>query len=218
MPSSTKQKLRLTGALAALAMLALAVSCRGFFQNPTLTAITISPSAPQVQINRTQPMTVYGTYNDGSTAQVTSGVTWTSSSPSVASFPSPTDNLLQGVSLGTATITANAQAVTGTASATVFLGGITSMKVSPTVASISGTQGQSFTFTAVSNGQQVDITTDNGGTLTMNPTSVDLTCSPSGNQEVCTADGSQTGTQNISLTMTYPGTTISATATVTLSQ
>lgn len=207
--------LRALGAFSVLATLALAVSCRGFFVKPTLTAITVSPSAPQVQVGATQALSVFGTYNDGSTGQVTSGVTWSSSDPSVAAFAGPNSNLLQGLSLGSASITAQAQAVTGTANATVYLGGITAMTVSPTSTSLTGSNSIPLTYTATSNGGQIAITTDNGGTLTITPSTSDITCSPSGNTEVCTGDGSETGT--FSLTMTYPGTSISATATVTAS-
>lgn len=127
----TKSKLRLIGAVVALATLALAISCRGFFVNPTLTAITISPSSPQVQLNNTVSLTVYGTYNDGSTGRVNSGVTWTSQSPTVAQFTTGTSNVLQGLSLGTSVIQAQAQAVQGTATATVFQA-ISSITISPT--------------------------------------------------------------------------------------
>ena len=39
--SSTKNKLRLAGAFAFLATLALTISCTGFFVNPTVSSITI---------------------------------------------------------------------------------------------------------------------------------------------------------------------------------
>jgi len=51
--STPKSNLRLMGAFAALALLALAVGCRGFFVKPTLTSITISPTAPQVALGQT---------------------------------------------------------------------------------------------------------------------------------------------------------------------
>lgn len=215
MSSKKKQKLQAFGAIAVLATLALAVSCRGFFVNPTLTAINIDPSTPEVELNNTLNLSVYGTYNDGTTGLVTSGVSWSSGTPSVAAFTTPTSNVLQGVSLGTSTITANAQAVTATATATVYLGGITAMTVTPTSASLTGTNSQPFTFVATANGAQVDITTDNGGTITINPANVDLSCTASGDTEVCALDGNQQTTQTQSVTMSYPGTTITASATVT---
>jgi hypothetical protein len=215
-----KSKLRLTGALAALALLALAVSCRGFFQNPTLTSIAISPTAPQVAINTqlSPALQVFGTYDDGSRSQVKTGVSWSSSAPTIASVD-PNSGVLTGVSLGTATITASAQALSATASATTYLSGISSITVTPTTGTISlaGTSTTPFTFTALVNGTQVDITTDNGGVLTLSPTTSDIICSPSGNSEVCTGDGSETpGTYSV--TMTYPGTNASATATITDSE
>jgi hypothetical protein len=212
--SSTKQKLRLVGAFAVLATLALAVSCRGFFVNPTLTAISISPTAPQVEIGTTlsPALQVYGTYSDGSTGVVSSGVSWSSESPTVASVTS--GGVLQGLQLGTAVIDVSAQAVTGSATATVFLGGVTAISVSPTSAPLSnGNTGEvaTFTFTATANGTDTQITTDDGAVLTLTPSSTDLTCTPSGTTEVCSTDGSATQT-TYNLVMTYPNTTASATA------
>lgn len=212
--SSTKHKLQLAGAFAALATLALALSCRGFFVNPTLTAITISPSAPQVEVNQTESLTVYGTYNDGSTGQVSSGVTWSSSTPSVATFSSPSSNILEGLTLGTTTITANAQAVSGTASATVYLGGITAIVIKPSSnsVSISGATVATYDAYATANGSQVNISAQ-GAVWTVSPTSTEVTCSPSGEDEQCSAtSGASTGTYT--LTVSYPGSSITATATL----
>ena len=215
--SSTKQKLRLAAAFSALATLALAISCRGFFVNPTLTAITISPSSPQVEIDTTlvPPLSVYGTYSDGSTAVVSSGVSWSSDTPTVASISA--GGALMGVSLGTANISASAQAVTASATATVFLGGISAISVSPTSGTVDNTSDGStnFTFTATANGEPVEITTDNGGILTITPTTSgsDLSCIASADQEVCSTDGNAFPA-TYSVIMTYPGTSASATATL----
>jgi hypothetical protein len=215
--SSRKQKLRVIGAFAVLAALALAASCRGFFVNPTLTAINISPSAPEVELNSQVTLTVYGTYNDGSTGQVGSGVSWSSATPSVADFTTPTSNVLQGLSLGTSTITANAQAVTGTASATVYLGGITAITITPSegTATTNGDTVANFTATAVANGSNVNITTQ-GATWTLSPTSSYVTCTPVSPYEECSATTGATVPSTYVLTVTYPGTTITATATLSV--
>jgi hypothetical protein len=55
--SSPKNKLRLTAAFAALATLALAVSCTGFFQNPTVSTITIDPPTPSVAVGAAVQLT-----------------------------------------------------------------------------------------------------------------------------------------------------------------
>src|SRR5215813_3300916 len=104
--SSMKQKLRLAGALAVLGTLALAISCRGFFVNPTLTSIAISPTAPQVEQGKTLQLQAFGTYDDGTRSQIRSGLSWTSDTSSVATVDAST-GILTGVSTGTATITAD---------------------------------------------------------------------------------------------------------------
>ncbi|HEY6767905.1 MAG TPA: Ig-like domain-containing protein [Candidatus Sulfotelmatobacter sp.] len=216
--SSMRRKLHVAGAVAALALLALAVSCRGFFQNPVLTSIAISPTAPQVAVNTqlSPALQVFGTYDDGSRSQVKSGVSWSSSAPQFVSIDS-VSGVITGVAVGTATITASAQALSATASATSYLSGVTSMTVSPTTGSIIGTQTQLFTFQAVSTNGPVFITTDNGGLLTITPSTSDITCIPSGNAMACSGDGATTETGPFNITMTYPGTNASATAVLTAS-
>jgi hypothetical protein len=116
--SSTKQKLRLAGAFAALAALALAVSCQGFFPPEQLASITIFPATPTVPLASTLQLSAYGTNEDNSSAgNITSKVLWSSSSGSIGIT---SGGLLSGNDLGsTATITASYQAVTATASASV---------------------------------------------------------------------------------------------------
>src|ERR1700680_3290757 len=64
--------------LASLLTLAL-VGCKGFIVNPTLTAITVTPSTPTVTAGSTEQMAATGTFNDGSTKIITSSATWASS-------------------------------------------------------------------------------------------------------------------------------------------
>jgi hypothetical protein len=212
-----KLKLRLAGGFALLATVALGVGCRGFFQNPTLTSIAVSPTAPQVQLGLTQQLQVFGTYNDGSRNQVKSGISWSSSAPTIASI-NATSGILTGVQTGTATITANAQGLSSTASATVFLSGITQIIVTPSTWNFSAAKGSTQTFTAkaTANGTTVDITT-NGAVWTISPTTTGITCAASGTVESCTA-GSQTVTAGTyTLTASYPGTTSVGTAIITVS-
>jgi hypothetical protein len=214
--SSMKHKLRLAGALSVLATLALAASCRGFFQNPTLTSIAIAPTAPQVQLGTTTQLQVFGTYNDGSRNQVKSGVVWSSSAPTTASI-GQTSGVLTGLQTGTATITADAQGLSSTATATVFLSGITQITVTPTTwnfSNASGSSDQPFTAKATVNGTSVDITT-NGAIWT--PSTSSITCTPSGTQELCSATAGQVTPGTYTLTASYPGTTIVGTVIITVS-
>lgn len=211
-----KQKLQFLVAVATLLLLAIAVGCSGFFVNPTLTSITISPTAPQVQVGKTVNLQAFGTYDDGSRKLITSGLGWSSDDPTVAAI-NQTSGVLTGVAIGTTTVTADAQGLSGTASATVLLTGVTNITVSPTTGAVtkgSGT-GFAFNFTATANGVQVPLTTDSGADLTITPATSDVTCEVSGDSEVCSADLNAVS-GNYTLTMTYPGSAASAIATLTV--
>src|SRR5579862_3163282 len=209
--SSTNSKLRLIAAFAALATLALAVSCRGFFVNPTLTSIAISPTTPQVAVNTTLTLQVFGTYDDGSRNQVKSGISWSSDTPSVAPID-PNTGIMTGLALGSATITADAEGLSATANATVYLSGITAITNTKTLSATSGSPAD-FTASATANGSQQDITETASWNLT--PTTTDVTCTYVAPYEECTADSSAIA-QSYTLTASYPGTTIVGTATLTV--
>jgi len=126
----------MTCALAVLAT--LAVSCRGFFVNPTLTGVSVGPSGLNLTVNQTFQMTATGTYNDGSQKTLTSGVVWSSSDPTVISV-GQTSGIVTGLQSGTATITASSggcSACTGTASVSVVLSNISSITVTPSSQSV----------------------------------------------------------------------------------
>jgi hypothetical protein len=126
----TGRKLALTLAFTALIALAFGVSCTGFFPPNSLTAVTIQPPSPQIEVGTAQNLQAWGTYaNNTGTSQITSGVVWTSSDNTVLTI-NPTTGVATGVAPGgTATVTASAQGLSGTASATVYLGNITGFEV-----------------------------------------------------------------------------------------
>src|SRR6266481_7957129 len=80
----TGRKLALTLAFTVLVALAFGAGCRGFFPKPVLQSIAISPTAPQVNVDQTQNLQLFGTYDNGNRNVVTSGVSWTSSDSGVA--------------------------------------------------------------------------------------------------------------------------------------
>ncbi|MGA2744625.1 MAG: Ig-like domain-containing protein [Candidatus Sulfotelmatobacter sp.] len=161
--SSRKSKLRLIGAFAALATLALAVSCRGFFVNPTLTALAVGPVSPTIyagNISNTVQMFAVGTFNDGSTGSTP--VTWSisgtgTSGSAVATVTS--SGLVTAQSTGSGTITASSNvlpSITGTQPLTVAVACTSAPVITPTSASLT-MNAASFQFTATCNGGQ-DIT------------------------------------------------------------
>lgn len=207
------RKLPITLAFVVLLGLAFGASCKGFFVDPTLTSIAVSPTAPQVEVGKTITLQAFGTYDDGTRKQVKSGVSWSSGTRAVATIDA-NSGVLTGVAPGSSLITASAQALSGTATATVILTGVTAITVAPTSGNVNkGGSGFAFTFTATANGAPVNITTDNGGILTITPSTSNVTCAADGDTELCTADTNATpGTYNIK--MTYPGSSASATATL----
>ena len=56
------------------AIVSILTGCDGFFIDPALTAVTVTPSSPSVTIGGTQQMTATGTYDDGSKRSITDGV------------------------------------------------------------------------------------------------------------------------------------------------
>lgn len=213
--SSTHRKLRLAGAFAALAILALAVGCKGFFTNPTLTSIAISPTSPQVQLTKTLQLQAFGTYDDGSRNQIRSGVSWSSSDETIAPVD-PVTGILTGGQTGTATITADAEGLSSTASATVFIV-ITSIAISPTTASVTSGNSQSFTVSAGSSGGTIDLTSSATLTAEQNGTvasAVQCSYDSVSLAQVCTTTAGTTGTYQI--VASYSGSTLTATATLTV--
>jgi hypothetical protein len=211
--SSTRNKVRLAGAFAALATLALAVSCKGFFQNPTVSSITIDPPTPTVGFGtgaNTVQMTAVATYNDGSTGNLSGGtsctgsvVCWSSSDTSVATIS--TGGVLAGVSAGTATITGASGAVTGTTTATVAET-VSAMTITPPSTSIpaDGTSEAQFTIKGTTqSGTQnisalVTLTPELSGTDSTNVTCTAGTDTAGDDVQNCiAATGSTTGTYTI---------------------
>ncbi len=212
--SSMKHKVRLAGAFAALLTLGLAVSCKGFFVNPTLTAVAISPTAPAVEQGKTLQLQAFGTYDDGTRRQITSGVSWSSDTPGVASIGTNT-GILTGVTPGTAGISASAQALSSTATATVFIV-INSIAISPTSASIP-INGGTANFTVSANGgtditSSATLTAEQNGAVVTTITCVFDSTIPA---QVCT-DNSAPGPGTYQIVASYTGSTLTATATLSV--
>lgn len=205
MPSN-KRKLQILAGLALLLLVATGVGCRGFFQNPVLTGLTVGPQSPNIQQGSTLQMNAIGTYDDGSTKTLTGGVFWSSSDENVA--PITAGGLISGASSGTATITASASAVSGTSTVTVTLNNVTGLTLMPTSLTIArGNMGTIQAF-ATAGGTQVDVSatvswqiTDSTGAV---PTTISITTQTS--PATITVNSSATpGTYTI--TATYSGTT-----------
>ena len=96
----------------------------------TLTGLTINPAAlTSIPAGTTKQLSVTAMYSDGSNADVTSQVTWSSGSASTAYVDA--NALLHAVTSGLTTIDAKLSGVTGTAIISVSTATLTSITVTP---------------------------------------------------------------------------------------
>jgi uncharacterized protein YjdB len=77
---------------------------------PTLVSIALTPANSSINILGTVQFTATGTYTDGSTANITTSVTWASSNPVTATISNTagSQGRASGIGLGTTTISATA--------------------------------------------------------------------------------------------------------------
>lgn len=146
---------RLAIGFVTLFTLLAALGCRGFFTKPVLTGITVGPPSPTVGQGSTLQMTATGTFDDGSTDRV-SNVSWSSSSPDIATISS--SGVVTGVATGSTTITATSGSISGTVTLNVTNGNLTAITISPANPVLTSGQQQAFTATATVGGQTTDVT------------------------------------------------------------
>jgi hypothetical protein len=105
---------------------------------PTLTSISVSPQSQSIPVNSTQQFKATGNYSDGSSQDLTTSVTWSSTNTAVATISNSagTNGLATGVGKGSTTIDASQAGITGPSpfSITEPIIGIAISPVSPSVA------------------------------------------------------------------------------------
>ena len=102
----------------AAAMLSLVLGC-GSGSNPpsSLTSIQINPSSAALRLGSSQQYTATGKFKDGTSDDVTTGVTWSSSQPDAVFINNQNgrNGFATGIGAGTSTITASEGTVQATA-------------------------------------------------------------------------------------------------------
>jgi hypothetical protein len=83
----------------------------------TLISVSISPKAPTVSAGKTQQFAAIGSYSDGTTQDITTAATWSSSVPAVATIDK--NGLATAVAAGTAAIMATSAGIQGSTTITV---------------------------------------------------------------------------------------------------
>jgi len=145
-------KPRFSAGFAVLWFMAFAVGCNGFFVNPNLQTIVITPPTPSLPATQALQLTATGIYDDGSNKNLTGKVTWSTGASNVVTVSS--GGLMTAVNAGTTTITASQAIVSGSTSATVTLANVTSITVTPSSQSIQTGDSICFRALAVASGQQ----------------------------------------------------------------
>lgn len=176
-----------------------------------LTAIAITPATAAVNAGAKQQFTAIGTYDNGTTPDLTTQVTWSSSDIRIAQISNAagSNGLATSLVQGTTTITATLAGVSGTAALTVGAPQLSSVMISPITASIEVGGTQAFTATAV---YQNGTTAAVAGTWSSAPETV-ATIASNGGGRRGVATGVAAGTATI--TFTYQGMSDTASLTVT---
>ncbi|HEV2117874.1 MAG TPA: Ig-like domain-containing protein [Terriglobales bacterium] len=109
---------------------------------PTINSIVVTPDGLTLGIGIGQQYTATAIYSDGSTQDLVSGVTWSSSALGVATING--SGLATTVGAGTATITAKVGSFSDTTLLTVVAANLVSISVTPTPVSIAAGTDQQF--------------------------------------------------------------------------
>jgi 6-phosphogluconolactonase (cycloisomerase 2 family) len=127
----------------------------------TLQSISVTPANPSIPLGNSQQFTATGVYTDGTTQPLTTAVTWSSSSPAATiSNVAGSQGLATAAAVGTATISAAVDGLTGTATLTVTPATLLSIAVTPANPSIPAGLTQAFVATGTySDGSTQNLTT-----------------------------------------------------------
>jgi len=129
--------------------------------NATLSALAVTPATQVIASGTNQQFTATGIYSDGTTANLTDQVAWSSSSSAVATISNAAGSLglCTGASLGAVTITATSGTVTGSATLAISNATLRSIQVTAANTAIALGTSEQFTATGIySDGTSQDIT------------------------------------------------------------
>ena len=185
--------------------------------NAKLLSLVVAPATASVSAGKTQAFTATGKYDNSTSLDITTQVTWSSSNIAVAqaSNAAGSNGVVTSLTRGTATITAALQGVQGTAALTVTAPTLVSITVTPATASITVGDTQAFAVRGVyANGTTGAIT---GATWSMSSTGVaTIAAGGGGGGGGETATGVGAGTIVITASYTSGGLTFTDSASLTV--
>lgn len=209
------------GGFVALCLISVLTGC----SNSGLDSIKLSPASQALTVGQTAQFSVVGTFGNAShssTQNITSGVTYTSSAPSVATVSS--SGLVMGVGAGTTTITASATGYSGpvTASSTITVASSGGGVAGGNVVSIGVIPGSQTVASPTQTSQFIAIgTTSSGATVNLTnqvawSSSSTAIATIGANSGLATAVGRGTSTITALYSSTSGGTVVTGTATFTV--
>jgi trimeric autotransporter adhesin len=181
----------------ALILAALLTDCGGNSNSsnnspPTLVSIAVTPATDTIPVGTFLQFTATGTYSNGSTQNLTSTASWSSSTSAVASIA--TGGLATAATIGSTTVTATSGSVSGNTSLTVATNSLVSLQIADGDVTIANGTSHQFTALGIFNdGSRNDLT----NTVTWGTSQSSIaTISGTGR-----ASSVNTGTTNISASM-----------------
>ena len=178
----------------------------------TLEALDVTPAIPSIPAGLKQQFLATGTFSDGTSKDMTSEVTWSSTNAGVATVSNAagTSGLATTLTQGTATITATFGNISGSTLLTVTPATIIDIEVDPSNLSIPRGSTQQFTAAGIlSDDTVIDLTPE--VTWSSSATEVVTVSNETGFEGIATAIAPGTAT----ITAVYQGVIGSATLTVT---
>jgi uncharacterized protein YjdB len=121
--------------------------------NPVLSSVVLTPAMPSIGVGATQQFAATANYSDGSSKDVTSSASWTSSDPTIATVQSTgqaNPGMASGVASGSATVAASFGGMNGSTTLTVsgIVPVVTSIAVGPATPTINIGATTQFSATA----------------------------------------------------------------------
>jgi uncharacterized protein YjdB len=177
----------------------------------SLQVVPVNPSIPNAVVGETQQFTATGTYSDGTTQFLTASATWSSSNAGAAAISNTlgSNGLATSTDLGSTTITATFNSISGSTTLTFSPASLVSITVTPTNPTIS--LGTAVQFTAT--GNYSDGTTQN---LTNSATWSSTNTSAATTSNAAGSNGLATGVSSGSTTITATSASVSGTSNLTI--
>jgi len=160
----------------------------------TIESIAVVPTTPSGALGTIQPFTATGTFSDGTTQNLTSTATWSSSLDSTATINAA--GVATNVGIGSATITATWEGISGSTLLTVTPATLESITINPPTAAIPLGTTQQFTATGTfTDGTTQDVT--QSGQWSSSAATVATVSNTAGNAGLATTLGAGTTTIGI---------------------